>query len=43
MSSDASGTGTTIPSNAEITSLSVAAQECSVKNGMNRQIRVMLE
>lgn len=41
-SSDASGTGTTIPSNAEITSLSVAAQEGSVKNGTNRQIRVKI-
>lgn len=40
--SDASGNGTTIPSNAEITSLSVAAQEGSVKNGTNRQIRVKI-
>lgn len=42
-SSDASGTGTTIPSNAEITSLSVAAEEGSVKNGTNRQIRVKID
>ncbi len=42
-SSDASGTGTTIPGNAEITSLSVAAQEGSVKNGTNRQIRVKID
>lgn len=41
-SSDASGNGTTIPSNAKITSLSVAAQEGSVKNGTNRQIRVKI-
>ncbi|MCI9079788.1 MAG: hypothetical protein HFH68_12860 [Lachnospiraceae bacterium] len=41
-SSDASGTGTTIPSNAKITSLSVAAQEGTVKNGTNRQIRVKI-
>ena len=42
-SSDASGTGITIPSNAEITSLSVAAQEGSVKNGTNRQIRLKID
>ena len=40
---DASGTGTTIPGNAEIISLSVAAQEGSVKNGTNRQIRVKID